>query len=226
MAQRILKNNTASPVPISDTGDTIPASGQLTINPLDYGKYEGSDDVLGPLTDQSQSPTVSTLTANDGTFDLGISEGVRLIQGGFSRPISDGANSTIKANVYLRSDAKYALAVDNLDPANFGTPFYTDNVVSSTPGSIQTLTSFTVAPGKSRFMIKIKISSFLAGTWKAEIGSGIIASGRVSSGHPDSFFEFTPRRELSAGTTFSLKFTGRAGTSPTDVSYHVMSSEI
>lgn len=226
MAQRILKNNTASPVVINDTGDTIPASGQLTINPLDYGKYEGSSDVLGPLTDQSQSPTVSTLTANDGTFDLGLSEGVRLIQGGFSRPIADGSDPTIKANVYLRSDGKYALAVDNLDPANFGTPFFSDGVALTTPGSSQTLSSFTVAAGKSRYMTKIKVSSFIAGTWKADTGSGIIASGRVSSGHPDSFFEFTPRREISEGTTFSLKFTSRAGSSSTDVHYHVMSSEI
>ena len=36
---------------------------------------------------------------NDGTFDLSINEGTRLIQGGFSRPISDGADPTIKAGV-------------------------------------------------------------------------------------------------------------------------------
>lgn len=92
MAQRILKNNTASPVNISDTGGTVPASGQLVINPVDYGVYEGSSDVVTLIGD-------STLTVNDGTFDLSINEGTRLIQGGFSRPISDGSDPTIKAGV-------------------------------------------------------------------------------------------------------------------------------
>lgn len=99
MAQRILKNNTASPVSISDVGQTVPASGQLVINPIDYGKYEGSSDVIGFISDLAVSPTLSTLTVNDGTFDLSINEGTRLIQGGFSRPISDGDDPTIKAGV-------------------------------------------------------------------------------------------------------------------------------
>ncbi len=101
MAQRILKNNTASLVPIADVGQSVPPSGQLVINPTDYGKYEGSSDVLGFISDLAVSPTVSTLTVNDGTFDLGISEGTRLIQGGFSRPISDGVDPTRKARVDL-----------------------------------------------------------------------------------------------------------------------------
>ena len=113
MAMRILKNNTGVAVPLPDVSDTVPPSGQLTIATTDYGVYEGSNDVLQFLTDQAISTTVSTLTANDGTFDLGISEGVRLIQGGFSRPIADGADPTIKATVYQRGDGKNALAVDN-----------------------------------------------------------------------------------------------------------------
>jgi hypothetical protein len=99
MTQRILKNNTGVIVPISDVGISVPAFGQYVIPPTQYGKVEDSDDVIGPISDLAVSPTVSTLTVNDGTFDLSISEGTRLIQGGFSRPISDGADPTIKATV-------------------------------------------------------------------------------------------------------------------------------
>lgn len=107
MAQRILKNNTANIVPIPDTGQSVPASGQLVIAPTDYGKYEGSSDVIVLIGD-------STLTVNDGTFDLSITDGTRLIQGGFSRPISDGDDPTIKANVVPLGTLK-ALAVDLLE---------------------------------------------------------------------------------------------------------------
>jgi hypothetical protein len=92
MAQRILKNNTAAIVPIPDTGFSVPASGQLVIDPTQYGKFEGSSDVIVEIG-------ASVLTVNDGTFDLSITEGTRLIQGGFSRPISDGQDPTIKMGV-------------------------------------------------------------------------------------------------------------------------------
>jgi hypothetical protein len=97
--QRIIKNNTASPILVSDTGITIPSSGQYTIPGAEYGVWEGSSDIITYLSDQAISPGVSTLVANDGTFDLEINEGVRMIQGGFSRPISDGDDPTIKAEV-------------------------------------------------------------------------------------------------------------------------------
>ena len=40
---KILKNNTASPVNITDVGQIVPASGQLTIQPTDYLLYADSD---------------------------------------------------------------------------------------------------------------------------------------------------------------------------------------
>lgn len=122
MAQRILKNNTASAVPINDVGQTVPASGQLVINPIDYGKYEGSSDVIVVIGD-------STLTVNDGTFDLSITDGTRLIQGGFSRPISDGANPTIKASVKNNSPGPNELHVTGqFSEAGGSTLQYSDSV--------------------------------------------------------------------------------------------------
>lgn len=104
MAQRILKNNTANIVAIPDTGYSVPASGQLVIPPQVYGLFEGSSDVIGLISYPLPTPT---LTVNDGTFDLGINEGVRLIQGGFSRPISDGDDPTVKAKVTSLTPSSY-----------------------------------------------------------------------------------------------------------------------
>ena len=69
----ILKNNTASPVSIDDVGQTVPASGQLTIQATDELLYKGSSDVVTLVGN-------STLTVNDGNEDLSISSGIDLIK--------------------------------------------------------------------------------------------------------------------------------------------------
>lgn len=112
MAQRILKNNTASPVTISDVGQTVPASGQLVINPVDYGVFEGSSNVITYIGN-------GTLTVNDGTFDLSITDGTRLIQGGFYLPLSDGDDPTVKAKV-----------TSGLTPTSLNKRVYSESVVA------------------------------------------------------------------------------------------------
>ena len=78
---KILTNNTASPVNISDTGITIPASGQYLIDPGEYPLFSRSDDVVPLIGDL-------TLTVNNGTDDLGVSDGIRLIQDNFPTTMS------------------------------------------------------------------------------------------------------------------------------------------
>jgi hypothetical protein len=79
---KILKNNTASPVSISDVGgDTVPASGQLSIDPANYGKYSRSDDIISLLAD-------NTLTYNDGSSDLGLSDATNHLKDIFPSEIS------------------------------------------------------------------------------------------------------------------------------------------
>ena len=108
--------------------------------------------------------------------------------------------------------------------SDIGVPFFRQGLEESTPGLGQTLDTFTVPAGKTIVMAKIVVSGFIAGTWSADIDSVIIAAGRISSGHPESTFEFLPRRLLAESTTFSLKFTGRSPAS--DVHYSIMSIEI
>lgn len=70
---KILKNTTASPVDIPDVGQTVPASGQITIESSDDLLYKGSSDVVSLVGD-------GTLVVNDGTNDLSISDGIDLIK--------------------------------------------------------------------------------------------------------------------------------------------------
>jgi hypothetical protein len=214
---RKLKNNTASPVPIPDTGDTIPASGEFVIPPLDYGKYEGSADTLLFLSDQAISTTVSTLTANDGTFDLSIEKGVRMIQGGFCRTIVDADDPSIGAKV--RADGTLVT-----DPIDLGDP---TDIVGLTLGSLseQNLASFTVGVGKTRIVGSIKVASFLPGFWYAYADADLIGFGLTGSGNYESTLIYLPRKRLTAGTAFSLKHTQRGGPL-SDVHYYIGNCEI
>ena len=84
---KILKNNTASPVFISDTGQTVPASGQLLIDPTEYDIYANSSDVVTLIGN-------STLTVNDGSVDLTIADGSRLLQGLYPTEVGIRAGET------------------------------------------------------------------------------------------------------------------------------------
>lgn len=75
---KILKNNTGSAVPISDVGQEVPASGQLTIQATDYGIFAASSDTVGLLSD-------GTLTMNNGSEDLALADAVQFLQGGFNK---------------------------------------------------------------------------------------------------------------------------------------------
>jgi hypothetical protein len=70
---KILKNNTASPVVIDDVGQTIPASGQLTVEPTDYLLYAASADLATLIN-------ASTVTVNDGVDDLSVARGIDFME--------------------------------------------------------------------------------------------------------------------------------------------------
>jgi len=76
---KIIKNNTATAIPL-DIGITIPASGQVTLNVQDYDEAAASDDIVTFIGSGS-------ITINDGSQDLNKSDGIRLIQGGYSNKI-------------------------------------------------------------------------------------------------------------------------------------------
>ncbi len=182
MAQRVLKNNTASPVNISDVGQTVPASGQLVINPIDYGKYEGSSDVIGFISDLAVGPTTSTLTVSDGTFDLSINEGTRLIQGGFSRPISDGEDPTIKAKV-----------TDSTGTTEYDKRLFTESIIAG----LDALAAFR------RVNTKVRSDGLNALATDATV---VVESTFGFDQQPDTFFRVVETG--GAGTTWTIDIAG------------------
>ena len=81
---KILKNTTGSAVPITDTGITVAASGQYTISATDYLLFAASDDVIVEIGS-------GVIVVNDGSFDLGISDGTDLIKGIFPTTVAVSA---------------------------------------------------------------------------------------------------------------------------------------
>lgn len=79
LSAKIVVNNTGLDVLISDTGITVPASGQHTITSAENTLFAGSNDLISLLGDD-------TLKINDGSTDLSDSDGLDLIKGIFPRP--------------------------------------------------------------------------------------------------------------------------------------------
>ena len=90
---KILKNNTANIVPISDVGAVVPASSNYTIQPYDYLLFTNSSDVIIQVSN-------GTLTVNDGSVDLSITDGIDLIKGIFQKNrIIGNTDATLIGNV-------------------------------------------------------------------------------------------------------------------------------
>jgi hypothetical protein len=70
---KILTNNTASNILITDTGTNILANSSYTIPPTDYWLWAASSDIIVAIGNGS-------ITVNDGSFNLTINHGVALIQ--------------------------------------------------------------------------------------------------------------------------------------------------
>lgn len=64
---KIVKNTTGSDIEIKDTGNTIPASGQITLNASEFILFAESTDI-DPHIDSGD------IVINDGTIDLPIAE--------------------------------------------------------------------------------------------------------------------------------------------------------
>lgn len=75
---KILKNNTASDILISDTGVNILASSNYTIPPADYPLWAASSDIITYIGS-------GDITVNDGTYDLTKADGVSILQGNFKQ---------------------------------------------------------------------------------------------------------------------------------------------
>jgi hypothetical protein len=95
---KILKNTTASPIIISDTGVTIPASpGIYTIPSQDYLLWAASSNVVTNIGS-------GDIIVNDGSSDLDISQGTDLIKGIFPSQVNVNQNTS---PWYVKDDDVY-----------------------------------------------------------------------------------------------------------------------
>jgi hypothetical protein len=116
---KVLKNDSGSSVVISDTGITILDSTQYTIPPQDYSLWAASSEVVTEIG-------AGTLVVNDGSFDLGISDGVDLIKGIFQKSrLIGNTDSTLIGNVGDRLKVVAKMTTDLDSHLSFG------NVTSS-----------------------------------------------------------------------------------------------
>lgn len=157
---KILKNNTASNVILSDVGQTVPASGQLTINVQDYWLYATSSDVIVAISS-------GDLTVNDGSFDLSIADGARLIQGLFPTAILNKGNSdgTLIGNV---SDSLKVIDQQAINVLN--------NISNALGGSGSGIFKFAEANITSRAKIDLAGTSYTVPSGKTFLLTSFIGS--------------------------------------------------
>lgn len=78
---KIIKNQTNTLLTIGDTGVSIPALGQYTIQTTDYLLWAASSDIISEIGN-------GNVIVNDGSFDLNPSEAADLIKGIYPKNIS------------------------------------------------------------------------------------------------------------------------------------------
>lgn len=127
---------------------------------------------------------------------------------------------------FLRCDENGLKVSGILTGANTGDPFFEDgSATPTTPGTDETLTSFTVPVGTTRNLTQVWVSSNHPGVWTLDSGGSIIASGRIQPGHPDSYFRFVPTRPIAASTLIKLNYCARSGRDASDVNWHIMAND-
>lgn len=137
---KIVINNTASPVPITDVGVTIPSSGSYTIPSNDYQLWAQSNDVIVVIGN-------ATVKINDGSFDLSISDGTDLIKGLFPKKIGVLAGNDLTAIGHVSDKLKVidqdVIAVLNAIASSLGAS--TTSILKSNEASVSSRTEFDLA---------------------------------------------------------------------------------
>jgi len=136
---KILINNTASPILISDTGVNLPV-GNYTIAPTSYDLFAASSDVIIQIGN-------SNLTVNDGSANLSISDGTDLIKGLYSRTVLQGTSPwNVSGNI--TATLKYSDIQKN-----------TEFTITTKSEADISGTSYTVTTGKTFYLTSFASSS-------------------------------------------------------------------
>jgi hypothetical protein len=152
---KVLKNNTASPISIADTGVTIPASSSYTIPYQDYLLWAASSNIITQVGS-------GNVIVNDGSSDLSISDGTDWIKGIFSKKIIGGTDGTPIGNLTDRLkvyDADTLTILNSiaisLGASTGGVYKYESQPVTTRTETDLSTTTYTVPTGK-----KFSINNF------------------------------------------------------------------
>lgn len=153
---KIVKNITGSPINISDTGVSIPATDQYLIPPQDYLIWAASDNIVTFVGS-------GDIVANDGSSDLSINDGIKLIQGLSPKDgrIVGNTDQTLIGNITDRLKVTDQDVLDVLTGISIGaTPIptvfkYGELAVPSRNEFDLTGTTHTVSTGKKLAIIAV-----------------------------------------------------------------------
>jgi hypothetical protein len=107
-----------------------------------------------------------------------------------------------------------------------GDPYFKDVQTTSTPGTEQTLYTETIGAGIDVNLFAVYVICRQEGSYKVQINSDIIASGRTGAAQSNVYFRWQPFRTVEAGQTLSVKFTAMTGKPASDVECYIQGREI
>jgi hypothetical protein len=112
------------------------------------------------------------------------------------------------------------------DPIYLGTAFRESGTVTPTPGTDETLTSFTVT-STSRLISTVRVTGRQPGRWRLLSDSSLVCSGRIGAGNHNDTFDIVPRETIANGSLVELKFESRNTPNPgSDVDYHILGADL
>lgn len=146
---KIIKNNTASDIFITDVGVNLLASSNYTIPSIEYNLWAQSSDIISYIGDAS-------VIINDGTYDLSKAEAVGLIQGSFIKKEVGFSSNLIQSN-RLKVDIVQSSTNDYLSKVSLDdtTGAYLETKVQGESGKIST----TVLNDGSNETLQLSIGS-------------------------------------------------------------------
>lgn len=106
-----------------------------------------------------------------------------------------------------------------------GSPIHKEAQDLTTPGSEQTLLSYTIPVAKTHQLFQIIVSCRIESFWTLDIDGTVIASGRTGSANPKDVFPVFPGRDIATGTVVTLKLKSRSNSPIVDCEGYIHASE-
>jgi len=111
--------------------------------------------------------------------------------------------------------------VGNVAIGDPGTPVFVDSAGLTTPGSQQTLASYTVPVTKILSLLSAQVICRQESTFEVLADSVVIGSGRTGPASPNVNFSYRVARQLPAGTLVEVKATARSGSGSADIECYI-----